>query len=229
MKLSLFLLLAGCDGVFHLDAVHAPVIDAQVPVDMPLDAVPPPCMNPLDDVETFDDPNRICPWGFFDPSCNNYVVANGALSMTTTVGQTGQCGCGAFAYADFDGYGQFIEIEAIGSAYEYLFFALHWSDGTSSSTLGRNGTLIQFAGPGGPDLGHVEFDPSTTRWLRMRPAVDRKSVIAEYSGDAQTWNLIGTDPTPAPPGVKVEFEYGAPGPGETMSSTAILDGINACP
>jgi hypothetical protein len=39
----------------------------------------------------------------------------------------------------------------------------------------------------------------------------------------------GADPTHAPDGAKLELEYGAPGPGETMALTAILDGINACP
>ena len=63
----------------------------------------------------------------------------------------------------------------------------------------------------------------------MRPDADRSGVIAETSADAITWTLLGRDPTPAPAAVMFEFEYGAPGPGETMASTAILDGINACP
>jgi hypothetical protein len=221
----LLLLLGGCDAVFGLQTVelHA---DADAPADVLRDA--PMCVNPPADMETFDNPNSICPWGFFQTGCD-YTVANGQLSMTTRVGQTGQCGCGAFNTLTFGPEGELIEIEAIGSAYEYLFFALHW-DASRTSLISRTSpTMIQFSGPGGADLGDATFDPVTTRWWRIRPDADRSGVIAETSADALTWTLLGRDPTPAPDAVKLEFEYGAPGPGETMASTAILDGINACP
>jgi hypothetical protein len=230
MKALLFLLLAGCDGVFGLDMVPARAVDAAV-VDVAPDAAL--CIDGAADVERFDDPTATpCPWGFFDHGGFDYAIANGEITLTPMASFPGaQAGCGSFGAVAFGSSGQFIELASIGGGYSYLFFRITWPDGATESKLQRSGGDVVYSGPGGASLGTVTFDATTTRFLRLRPETGSGGgVVAEYSADARTWSLIGRDPTPPPATVTPEFEYGTPGPsGDPTPIPAVVAGINACP
>jgi hypothetical protein len=221
--------LAGCDGVFGLTPLPPLPPDAvrDGPADIAVDA--PQCAMPFVH-DSFDDSPACGKWGaaYGDDTGTTATVANGELVIQPGPGgdsTNSHGGCAEIGESSFAS-GFFIEVTTLPAGYEYL--QVNLSFGSSNLAIGWNSTTI-FVSQDSLVVGKRLFDPTQTTWVRVRPASDRQSIIAETAPDGLTWQAFGVEFIPAPDTIRIGIVGGVFAAPMGMPAPILVAGMNQCP
>ena len=220
---------AGCDGVFGLSSVPPLPPDAGSggPADVAPDA--PPCVMPVVH-DSFDSLPTCGSWGaaFGDDTGTTATAMNSTLVIQPGFGGDGTAshgGCIAPGQSSFSA-GFFMQVKAPPAGNEYLTASLYFA--TTDVTVHWTATAISLT-QGGTERGNKDFDPLKTTWVRVRPADDALSVVAETSPDGRAWTRFAEATVAAPPDVTISIIGGLFATPMTPPSPIVIDGMNVCP
>ena len=215
--------LAGCDIVLGFGTAKPP---PDGPPDGPIDA--PKCMAGgfHDDLTT---PGPCGTWGNLT-GVGNGTVAEGSGQLTITNTNNGIIGCQSNSSITLDEYGLFVKVDQPSEPPGgYMVMMLHDSGTTFKLQVGlRNNGLDFVDSLANHTYGTMAFSMATTSFVRIRPNPMTSEMVAEVSGDAANWKLLGK--TTEHYGTMFELELSAGGnSGSAVMVTSVFSHLNTCP
>lgn len=194
---------SGCDFIFRLDPVPAPVIDASA-IDMPVreDGAQEPADAPVDTPakiacgmtvvdDSFAGTTPCANWGGF--FANNANVTSGGGSLTISVTSTAteaNGGCNSNPYL-FAGAGVIAHLTSVTTG-NNSYNGIQVGGTNLDAALNVNMGVLKFQTRSASTTWVAAvYSASTMAWLRLWPDRGTGQVVADYSPDGQTWTELG--------------------------------------